>query len=57
MHTCSVRGRLFGGEGEDGGALSVPGHLVQTPTADLLPSFALVINHGTAARRRQPIPA
>lgn len=41
----------------EGGALSVPGHLVQTPTADLLQSSALVINHGTAARRRQAIPA
>lgn len=41
----------------EGGALSVPGHLVQTPTADLLQSSALVINHGTAARRRRAIPA
>lgn len=35
-----------------GSALSVPGHLVQTPTADLLQSFAAVINQ----RHRSPSP-
>lgn len=41
---CSLYCRLF----RRGNALSVPGHLVQTPTADLLLRPATVINHSGA---------